>query len=255
MCPAAVTSDKIDSFSMICGEFCWRSYWIPVEASMIHLSRLPSQKMHLSQLSNVFVQNTKCISIVFEVVEFLWKQGQSLGFLHSKFPATNEAVSTSDRMTSLWQSGPWYHQQLWRMYQQLLGKQLYQQMYQQLLGKHTLKIFCSEFSATNEAFLWTKRHLWQIAWLSSAIEIFQAILQAWLDLLWIFQQNFGFLSIILGFDKTCGIAGTDEAAGYQEFFWIPASFISHPTESKIAKSTQSTKVTLSWDQGGSIQCT
>ena len=227
---------------MICGEFCWRSYWIPAEASMAHLSRLPSQKMHLSQLSNVFVQNTKCISIVFEVVEFLWKQGQSLGFLHSKFPATNEAVSASDRMTSLWQSGPWYRQQLWRMYQQLLGKIHLEN-----------KIFCSEFPATNEAFLWTKRHLWQIAWLSSAIEIFQAILQAWLDLLWIFQQNFGFLSIILGFDKTCGIAGTDEAAGYQEFFWIPASFISHPTESKIAKSTQSTK--MSWDQGGSIQCT
>ena len=175
---------------MICGEFCWRSYWIPVEASMIHLSRLPSQKMHLSQLSNVFVQNTKCISIVFEVVEFLWKQGQSLGFLHSKFPATNEAVSASDRMTSLWQSGPWYRQQLWRMYQQLLGKQLYQQMYQQLLGKHTLKIFCSEFSATNEAFLWTKRHLWQIAWLSSAIEIFQAIQQAWLELFLNFSTKF-----------------------------------------------------------------
>ena len=46
------------------------------------------------------------------------------------------------------------------------------------------------------------------------------------------STKLGFLTIIFGFDKTCGIAGTDEAAGYQEFFWIPASFISHPTESK-----------------------
>ena len=174
MCPAAVTSDKIDSFSMICGEFCWRSYWIPVEASMIHLSRLPSQKMHLSQLSNVFVQNTKCISIVFEVVEFLWKQGQSLGFLHSKFPATNEAVSASDRMTSLWQSGPWYRQQLRRMYQQYLYLYLY--FSQQLLttvGKNPpWKYFAVNFQPPTKLFfgpndIFDRSHACRQKWRSS----------------------------------------------------------------------------------------